>query len=266
MPLVTCRFAGKTVKYPWYSLLQGDNMGNDAVELAHVMASIAHDLRSPLNAIIGFSRLLLNGIDGPLSEMQAGDVQAIYTSGEEMLRMVDCLIDLSKVEAGGIALSRSAVHLDALLDKVVALNTGAATQSRVRIAYPMEDLPQPLWVDGALLQKGLERLLAAMIRLAGSGMIEVRAQMDGTHAAVRLSASGDGALPPQARLALQAYHAVGRSAEYRVDVTALYLITAQQLLVLNGATVEVETPSPAEVCAWVSLPLAPSRTGPKLDP
>jgi len=241
-------------------------MGQDAVEIAHVMASIAHDLRSPLNAVIGFSHLLLNGIDGPLSEMQAADVQAIHANGNEMLRMVDCLIDLAKVEAGWLAPSPSAVHLDALLEKVVALNTGTATQNSVRIAYAAEDLPQPLWGDGALLQKGLERLLAAMVRLVGSGTIEVRTQIAGTCATVQLCAAGASAPSPQALLALQAYRTAGGSAEHRVDATALYLIVSQRLLALNGATVEVETPSPAEICARVSLPLAASRTGPKLDP
>jgi K+-sensing histidine kinase KdpD len=230
------------------------------------MSSIAHDLRSPLNAVIGFSHLLLNGIDGPLSEMQAADVQAIHTNGEEMLRMVDCLIDLAKVEAGWLTPALSAVHLDALLEKVVALNTGTATQNSVRVAYAVQDLPQLLWGDSALLQKGLERLLTAMIRLVGSGTIEVSTQMDGTCAAVQLCAAGVCALSPRAPLALQAYRTAGGSADHRVDATALYLIVGQQLLALNGATVEVDTPSPTEICARVSLPLAASRTGPKLDP
>lgn len=240
-------------------------MRSSAVELAHVLASVAHDLRSPLNAITGFSRLLLNGIDGPLSEMQAADLQAIQTSGDEMLRMVDCLIDLAKAQTGQLAPSPSAVHLDALLDKVVALHTGTA-QPAPRIIYPATDLPQSLWVDGAILQKGFERLLAALIRLVAEGRIEVNARIEGSAAAVRLDALGAGALSPQASRALQAYRALGESTEHRLDATALYLVAAQQLLALQGATVRVETPSPEEIRVRVSLPLGASRTGPKLDP
>jgi K+-sensing histidine kinase KdpD len=241
-------------------------MRSSAVELAQVLASVAHDLRSPLNAITGFSRLLLNGIDGPLSEMQAADLQAIHTSGDEMLRMVDCLIDLAKAQSGQLAPSPSAVHLDALLEKVVALHTGTGARPAPRIIYPATDLPQPLWVDGAILQKGLDRLLAALIRLVGEGRIEVDAQVEGSAASVRLDAVGAGALSPQASRALQAYRARGGSAEHRLDATALCMITAQQLLALQGATVQVETPLPEEIRVWVSLPLGASRTGPKLDP
>lgn len=242
-------------------------MGPGAVDLAHVIASIAHDLRSPLNTINGFSRLLLNGIDGPLSEMQATDVQAIRTSGDEMLRMVDCLIDLARAQAGQLTPSPSAVHLDALLEKIVALHTGTVVaQDGPQITYSGADLPQPLWLDGALLQKGLERLLVAMVRLVGAGRIEVDAAMEDVSATVQLDGIGDGALLPQALLALQAYQAGGELASHRLDAAALHLIAAQQLLLLQEATVEVATPSPAEVCVRVSLPRLRSRTGPELDP
>ena len=52
-------------------------MSKDSVlQTAHVVASIAHDLRSPLNAVLGFSRVLLKGIDGPLSDQQTADLEA----------------------------------------------------------------------------------------------------------------------------------------------------------------------------------------------
>jgi signal transduction histidine kinase len=241
-------------------------MEQGAVDLAQVISSIAHDLRSPLNTIIGFARLLLNGIDGPMSEMQGADVQAIHTSGDEMLRMVDCLIDLARIQTGDLTPSPSAVHLDALLEKVVALHTGVAAQAESQITYAAVDLPQPLWLDGALLQKALERLLVAVMRIVGMGKIEVDAEMGAGSAMVRLEGTGSSALSPQAVRALQAYQAMGEPADYRLDAAALHLITARHLLVLQGAQMAVETPSPARVCVRLSLPRSGSRTGPKLDP
>jgi K+-sensing histidine kinase KdpD len=241
-------------------------MGQRSVELAQVVSSAAHDLRSPLNAITGFSRLLLNGIDGPLSEVQSADVQAIHTSGQEMLRLVDCLIDLAKVQTGQWAPSPSAVHLDALLDKVIVLHTGTGAQPAPAIGYAAAELPQALWVDAAILQRGLERLLAGLLCLVPAGRVEIGAQIEGTNAVVRFDTVAEGGLSPQASRVLQAYEAAGRSADHRVDVAALHLIAAQQLLTLQGATIEIETASPGKVTARATLPLGASRTGPELDP
>ena len=88
---------------------------------AKIVASIAHDLRSPLNAVIGFSRVMLKGIDGPLSEMQATDLQAVYANGQAMLEMVDDLIDLAKAESGWLTPVPALVHVPLLVQKACSL-------------------------------------------------------------------------------------------------------------------------------------------------
>jgi len=64
------------------------------------MANMSHELRTPLNSIIGFSRVILKGIDGPVNETQAQDLTAIYNSGQHLLSLINNILDLSKIEAG----------------------------------------------------------------------------------------------------------------------------------------------------------------------
>ncbi len=64
-------------------------------------------LRTPLNSIIGFSRLILKGIDGPINETQEQDLQAIYNSGQHLLSLINNVLDLSKIEAGKMELQMS---------------------------------------------------------------------------------------------------------------------------------------------------------------
>jgi signal transduction histidine kinase len=238
----------------------------DTVETAHVITSLAHDLRAPLNAVIGFSHLLLKGIDGPLSELQAADVEVIHANGSLMLQMVDCLIDLSRIQAGVLKPSPSAVRLDTLLAKIAALHTNVARENGVRVTYDVQDLQHELWGDGVLLQRGIERLLGAMARLIGEGTIELEAHVIAARAAIQLCATSAEALSPQALRALQAYHTGGTSAEHRLEATALCLLVSRQLVALNEGTLDLGRPSPAGVCAQLSLPLVASRTGPELDP
>ncbi|HEC34018.1 MAG TPA: GAF domain-containing protein, partial [Chloroflexi bacterium] len=69
------------------------------------LANMSHELRTPLNSIIGFSRVILKGIDGPLTDLQRQDLEAIYNSGQHLLGLINDILDISKIEAGRMELS-----------------------------------------------------------------------------------------------------------------------------------------------------------------
>ena len=69
------------------------------------LANMSHELRTPLNSIIGFSRVILKGIDGPVTELQQQDLSAIYNSGQHLLGLINDVLDLSKIEAGKMELA-----------------------------------------------------------------------------------------------------------------------------------------------------------------
>jgi K+-sensing histidine kinase KdpD len=223
---------------------------------ANVLASVAHDLRSPLNAVIGFSRIILKGIDGPLSEMQAADLEAIHTNGKTMLEMVDSLIDLAKAEAGWLTPSPTAVHVHPLLEKIVSLTMPAAKERQVEIDYTAADIARPVNVDQSQTQKAIERLLGATMRLIGSGKIALTATSDQRSALIRLIGTNPDGLPLEVGHSLAAFRSDGLSEEHRVDATALHLLVGRQLLALDGSALEVEDPSGTEIRLTLRLPLA----------
>src|SRR3974377_216516 len=75
------------------------------------LANMSHELRTPLNSIIGFSRVMLRGIDGPLTDMQQTDLTSIYTPGQHLLGLINNILDLSKIEAGKMELAIEPVNL-----------------------------------------------------------------------------------------------------------------------------------------------------------
>ncbi|HSD84870.1 MAG TPA: GAF domain-containing protein, partial [Anaerolineae bacterium] len=75
------------------------------------LANMSHELRTPLNSIIGFSRVMLRGIDGPLTDMQSTDLTSIYNSGQHLLGLINNMLDLSKIEAGKMELAIESVNL-----------------------------------------------------------------------------------------------------------------------------------------------------------
>ena len=93
-------------------------------ETATVLASFAHDLRSPLNAVIGFSRIMLKGIDGPLNDLQSQDLETIHESGQHLLGLINNILDMSKIEAGKMELQMDYTDLEEIVDAAVTTGHG----------------------------------------------------------------------------------------------------------------------------------------------
>jgi K+-sensing histidine kinase KdpD len=231
-------------------------MKEHTVKTAQVVASFAHDLRSPLNAVIGFSRLMLKGIDGPLSDVQASDLQAIHENGKAMLSMVDTIIDLSKVEAGWLKSAQSSVYVQPLLEKVVLLATPLAREQQVTLTYAAGDGAESVMADPSQLQKAVLGLIAAIVPLIGMGTIVVMTETTPEHTLVHLAGISPTELGPDVVHSLEAFRTAGASADHRVDVTALQFIASSQLLALNGCTLDVQHNSETEIRVTLCFPLA----------
>src|SRR5512139_405663 len=89
------------------------------------LANMSHELRTPLNSIIGFSRVILKGIDGPVTELQQNDLTAIYNSGQHLLGLINDILDLSKIEAGKMELNfEENVNIADLINSVMSTVSG----------------------------------------------------------------------------------------------------------------------------------------------
>jgi PAS domain S-box-containing protein len=94
------------------------------------LANMSHELRTPLNSIIGFSRVILKGIDGPVSDMQQQDLTAIYNSGQHLLGLINDILDLARIEAGKMELNFEEVHLTDMTTSVMSIAKGLVKRNR----------------------------------------------------------------------------------------------------------------------------------------
>jgi PAS domain S-box-containing protein len=106
------------------------------------LASMSHELRTPLNGILGFAELLRRDKREPLSARHAERVAQVLKGGEHLLRLIDDILDLSRIEAGGIAISPEPVGVPEVLDEVGA--TLEAMAARLGIRLEMGSLPPAL--------------------------------------------------------------------------------------------------------------------------
>jgi len=97
------------------------------------LSSMSHELRTPLNAILGFAQLLQRDKKDPLSQRHQGRVEQILKGGEHLLRLIDDILDLSRIEAGGVSISTEPVGVIEVLEEVRTTLEPMATRLGVRI-------------------------------------------------------------------------------------------------------------------------------------
>ena len=134
------------------------------------LASMSHELRTPLNAIIGFSEVLLDPSMGPFpQEEQQEFVGNILTSGRHLLRLINDVLDLSKIEAGKMELHPEPVILSEVTDGVLATLKSLAAKKQLQIGSDLPDDLPLAWADPPRLKQILYNLLSNAIKFTPAG-------------------------------------------------------------------------------------------------
>jgi signal transduction histidine kinase/DNA-binding response OmpR family regulator len=142
------------------------------------LANMSHELRTPLNSIIGFSRVILKGIDGPITDIQQQDLTAIHNSGQHLLNLINDILDLSKIEAGKMELTlEENVNLADLINSVMSTVTGLVKDKPIRLKRNLApDLPL-MRVDPTKIRQVLINLLSNAAKFTDEGTITIEAQL-----------------------------------------------------------------------------------------
>ncbi|HEX6590356.1 MAG TPA: response regulator [Longimicrobiales bacterium] len=160
------------------------------------MAVMSHEMRTPLNAIIGYADLLEMQVDGPLGRGQGAHVDRIQVASRYLLDLINNVLDLSRADAGGIELDLRPVDPSAVLEEVVALLDKEAQQKKILLV--IEPLPPGLpnaYVDLNRLRQILTNLVGNAIKFTEEGEVRVRCEARGDTVAIHVSDTGIGIDP-----------------------------------------------------------------------
>ncbi|MBN1582263.1 MAG: HAMP domain-containing histidine kinase [Anaerolineae bacterium] len=226
----------------------------------HVLSSIAHDLRSPLNAIIGFSRIMIKGLDGPLSDMQLTDLEAIYTNGQMMLEMVNNVIDLGKAEAGSLTPGNAQVYLEPVVEKVISQAASRIPDDMIQIESESSDLLISVQVEETHIQQLLVDLLSVAIHFVQAGRIVLKLESDRSNAILSIVGTATEALSPGVSGVVEAYRSGGQSPEHRIDNESLKLLVSDKRVALYRGSFWIDMPSDNEFVLAFQIPTIRSQT------
>ncbi len=150
-------------------------------ERSRFFASMSHELRTPVNALIGYNQLLLDGFFGELTDEQRETMGKVNRSAEHLLELINDVLDISKIEAGKIVISRQPTHLRALLQDALASVEPQAREKGLSLDVEA-DGSVPAVTDPARVRQILLNLLSNAVKFTEEGGVTVclREEADGT--------------------------------------------------------------------------------------
>ncbi|MEO6279068.1 MAG: ATP-binding protein [Roseateles sp.] len=209
------------------------------------LATMSHEFRTPLNAILGFTQLMQ--MDARVPAPQQTRLQLMRDSGLHLLELINDVLDMASIEAGKVSLKPAAVDLRALLDMACDSVRLRAEQKNLTFALDVDPrLPVHVLVDGQRLRQVLLNLLSNAVKFTDSGTVSLSAAvMEPTQAGqVRLrfgvTDSGIGMTPAQQARLFKAFEQVSEASRH-LGGTGLGLSISQQLVRLMGSQILVQS-------------------------
>ncbi len=224
---------------------QDDNKrAQEIIETARLksqfLASMSHELRTPLNSIIGFSELLMDGLVGGLNEKQSHYISIIHSSGTHLLRLVNDILDFSRLEAGMLEIFNEPTDLALIVDDVLKAYNVLAERKGIKITVEIEPL-ETLLTDRRKLAQIIDNLLSNAVKFTEKGNVNIKAGKISDKLVVSVSDTGIGIEEEEIKKVFDAFHQVDASTTRRYEGTGLGLALVKKLLEIQGGSIDVSS-------------------------
>lgn len=217
------------------------------------LSSMSHELRSPLNAVLGFAQLLQSGKPPP-TERQAESVGEILKVGWYLLGLIDEILDLSLIESGRLSCVLEPVRLTDVLDDCLAMVQGQAAARGIRLSLPQLDVSCMVTCDRTRLKQVFINILSNAIKYnREGGTVQVHAEdMGQSRICIRIEDSGSGLNPEQLGHIFQPFERLGQEAG-AIEGTGIGLALSKRLVELMGGRIGVHSVVGQGSVFWVEL-------------
>lgn len=225
------------------------------------MNNVTHELRTPLNSVIGFAELLKDEVPGPLNARQAEFLADIHASGLRLLKLVEGILEMSRLDAGGVASKPEPVDIAALLQERVAAHHQAAEARGVTMDLEVAANACSARLDPQALRRILDALLDNAIKFnRQAGTVRVSAQRADGALEIAVADTGIGIAPADLPKLFQPLVQIDAALARQYGGIGLSLALAQRLAQRLGGTIEVKSEPGAGSTFTLRLPTEDKTT------
>jgi len=223
------------------------------------LAVLSHELRNPLNPVLATAELLLRDprFDADTRDLFAG----IARNVELEARLIDDLLDVTRIERGKVELHCDAIELGATIRRAVEVCLPDIQARKLEFAVDAADGPYHLEADGARLQQVFWNLLKNSIKFTpAGGSVGIRCRRDGAFVEVQVNDSGAGIAPENLERIFNAFEQASRSVTRQFGGLGLGLTICRAMVELHGGTIKASSPGRGRGATFtVRLPMRAAR-------
>jgi len=219
---------------------------NDRLALAsraksEFLANMSHELRTPLNAILGFTEIMLDELYGEVPPTLREPLVDIQTNGRHLLRLINDVLDLSKIEAGRLELGVGEYSVQEIVEVVHAsLKSLALEKGLAFTAGVAPDIP-PAWGDGRRITQCLMNLAGNALKFTRQGRVDIDVRLDSEWLVYRVSDTGIGIPKDEVENIFAEFRQVDTTITREYGGTGLGLSITKRLVELHGGRIGVES-------------------------
>ncbi len=215
-------------------------------ELDHLksafLANMSHELRTPLNSILGFTEVLLLGLDGPINDIMDNDLTLIQKNGKHLLSLINDVLDMAKIEAGRMSLSYESFTLEDLLSETIDITSSLTRDKDLYLRIdPDSQTSVTLTADRVRIRQVIINVISNAVKFTDQGGITICVvQLDGK-VRIMVKDTGTGIPPDKLEMIFEEFSQVDTSATRKVGGTGLGLPISRRLVEMHGGRLWAES-------------------------
>ena len=221
------------------------------------LANMSHELRTPLNSIIGYSEVLLDGIDGELPEEAIEDVEAIHVSGKHLLDLINEILDLAKIDSGQMRLDLQTIGLSDVVQEIAKSAEVLVKEKGVSLDVQAEESNIRVVADRLRMRQVIWNLVSNAVKFTEDGQVTIRYGMESpSHACIEVKDTGIGMSEADLAVIFERFRQVDGSSTRRSGGTGLGLTITKELVEMHGGSIQVSSEYNVGSSFTVTFPIA----------